>query len=107
MLIIVFSNKEGQDIMQNARPTYTHSYEIMIEGHVSGGLSNAFRGLEVKMTPEGHTIIAGQELDQSALFGILLRIRDFGLPLLSVVRRDLMTNKGDLLANTGVNDDHI
>jgi hypothetical protein len=64
-------------------------YRIVVHGHLSGRSAAAFNGLEINLTPEGRTIISGPEMDQSALFGILLRIRDFGIPLLSVNREDL------------------
>lgn len=66
-----------------------YQYRIEIQGQLSESRARAFNGLEVTLTPDGHTIISGQELDQSALFGVLLRIRDLGTPLLSVTRRDL------------------
>ncbi len=66
-----------------------YQYRIEIQGQLSESRARAFSGLEVTLTPDGHTIISGQELDQSALFGVLLRIRDLGTPLLSVTRRDL------------------
>lgn len=93
--------------MQKTYPKHAHDYEITIEGHLGSPLTNAFRGLEVKATPGGRTIISGQELDQSALFGILLRIRDLGLPLLSVVRADLKINMSKLSPTMEMNNDCI
>jgi hypothetical protein len=71
-----------------------YQHRIEIQGHLSERRARAFHGLEVRLTPDGHTILSGQELDQSALFGILLRIRDLGVPLLSVTRTDLRQNEG-------------
>lgn len=66
----------------------THYYEIEIQGQLSRRRIQAFDGLEITLTADGRTIIHGKELDQSALFGILLLIRDMGAPLLSVTNKD-------------------
>ena len=55
-------------------------YNIRLEGHVSEGW---FEGLNTSQTPAGETVISG-EFDQAALHGLLIRIRDLGLVLLSV-----------------------
>ena len=79
--------------MTETRSENVHHYEIEILGHLGDSRVQAFDGLELSLTPEGHTIISGKEMDQAALFGVLLRIRDFGSPLLSVVRRDLLLDE--------------
>lgn len=55
-------------------------YQIRLEGHLS---EDWFDGLTVAAQPEGETIISGQ-MDQAALHGVLARIRDLGLVLLSI-----------------------
>ncbi len=63
-------------------------YEIRVEGILDGHWKNWFEGLRVD--GEGsHTIIAGPLADQAALHGVLNKIRDLGLPLISVRRLDL------------------
>ena len=57
-----------------------HLYQIRLEGHISEGW---FDGLNTSQTPAGETVISG-EFDQAALHGLLIRIRDLGLVLLSV-----------------------
>jgi hypothetical protein len=65
----------------------THDYEIKVRGHLCGRLARAFEELQLTLTPDGHTVISGTDVDQSALFGVLIRIRDCGLPLVAVVRQ--------------------
>ena len=62
-------------------------YQIRIEGHLDERWLRWFEGLDVSQLPEGETIISG-EMDQSALHGILNRIRDLGLELISIQRKD-------------------
>jgi hypothetical protein len=57
-----------------------HRYQIRVEGHVRQGW---FEGLRISQTPAGETVISG-EFDQAALHGLLNRICDLGLVLLSV-----------------------
>ncbi len=62
-------------------------YQIRIEGHLDERWLRWFEGLDVSPLPEGETVISG-EVDQSALHGVLNRIRDLGLELISVQRKD-------------------
>lgn len=55
-------------------------YQIRLEGHVR---TEWFEALTIDLLPQGETVISGQ-MDQAALHGILSRIRDLGLVLLSV-----------------------
>ncbi len=61
-------------------------YEIRITGHLDAHWASWFDGLAV--TQEGHatTVISGLIVDQAALHGVLQRVRDLGLPLVSVIR---------------------
>ena len=74
--------------MTEANSKGAYQYQIKICGHLSGRRARSFEGLEVTQMPDGHTMITGKEVDQSALFGILIRIRDLGIPLHSVNRID-------------------
>ena len=62
-------------------------YEIRIEGHLNDTRLSEFGELFVTTLPEGQTLISGPIADQAQLFGILIRIRDMGVPLLSVNTR--------------------
>ena len=59
-------------------------YEIRIQGHLDRRWEAWFEGLGVRREPEGITVLHGEIRDQAALHGLLQRIRDLGLPLVSV-----------------------
>ena len=60
-------------------------YEIRIAGHLSETWKARFEGLGMRLDPDGETVLSGA-LDQAALHGVLVRIRDLGLRLVSVNR---------------------
>jgi len=60
-------------------------YEIRVAGHLSANWAVRFEGLSMRHEPEGETVLSGM-LDQAALHGVLVRIRDLGLNLISVNR---------------------
>jgi hypothetical protein len=61
-------------------------YAIRIAGHVDASWSEWFDGLTVTHTESGETILYGAVADQAALHGLLARIRDLNLTLVSVTR---------------------
>jgi hypothetical protein len=61
-------------------------YEIRFKGHLSSYRAQMFEGLQMVQGPGGETVLTGPMVDQAALHGILNRIRDLGVPLLSVRR---------------------
>jgi hypothetical protein len=63
-------------------------YEIRVSGVLDPGWSAWFDGLQVTSDEHGQTIIAGPVADQAALHGLLIKVRDLGLELLSVYRTD-------------------
>ena len=63
-------------------------YEIRVNGVLDPRWADWFDGLRVSSDERGQTIIAGPVADQAALHGLLTRIRDLGLELLSVHRTD-------------------
>jgi hypothetical protein len=60
-------------------------YEIRIVGHLSTTWKAHFEGLSMRHDPAGETVLSGT-LDQAGLHGVLARIRDLGLKLVSVNR---------------------
>jgi len=61
-------------------------YEIRIKGHVDDRWSEWFGGLAIHRQEDGTTLLVGPVVDQAALHGVIIRIRDLGVPLLSVSR---------------------
>lgn len=65
----------------------TGAYRITVKGHLSDRWSRSFGDLEMKRMPDGTTVLSGSGVDQAQLHGILARIRDLAIPLLSVTPR--------------------
>ena len=60
-------------------------YEIRIKGHLENRWANWFEGLTITTLDNGETMLTGPVVDQAALHGLLRKVRDLGIPLLSVV----------------------
>jgi hypothetical protein len=63
-------------------------YEIRVKGVLDSRWSTWFEGLQISSDEPGETLIAGPIIDQAALHGVLGKIRDLALPLISVRRID-------------------
>jgi hypothetical protein len=61
-------------------------YEIRLKGHLDARWATWFDGLTLATCSDGTTTIRGPVVDQAALHGLLHRVRDLGLPLISVTR---------------------
>jgi len=59
-------------------------YQIRVKGHLGQEWSAWFDGLTITNIEQGEAILSGVIVDQAALFGVLLKIRDLGLPLLAI-----------------------
>ena len=60
-------------------------YEIRIKGHLDNRWANWFEGLTITALDNGETLLTGPVVDQAALHSLLRKVRDLGLPLLSVI----------------------
>ena len=63
-------------------------YEIRLRGHLDARWSDWFDGLSFTHASDGTTVIHGLLADQAALHGLLGKVRDLGLPLVSVIHID-------------------
>ena len=61
-------------------------YEIRIKGHLDDRWADWFEGLTITLEDNGDTLLTGPVVDQAALHGLLRKVRDLGIPLLSVNR---------------------
>jgi hypothetical protein len=59
-------------------------YEIRLKGHLDARWANQFEGLTITLEEDGNTLITGPVIDQAALHGLLKKIRNLGIPLISV-----------------------
>jgi hypothetical protein len=69
-------------------------YEIRLKGHLAARWAAWFDGMSLTREGDGTTLIHGPVVDQAALHGLLQRVRDLGLPLLSVTQVDSMQKSG-------------
>lgn len=70
-------------------------YEIRIKGRIDKRWAAWFDGLTVTNTEDGETVLVGPVIDQTALHGLLAKVRDLNLPLLSVRRIKLESQTGE------------
>jgi len=60
------------------------AYQIRIQGHLGSEWTDWFEGLTLTLEDNGETLLSGSVGDQAALHGLLRKVRDLGMPLLSV-----------------------
>lgn len=60
-------------------------YELRIEGHLNDRWADWFEGLTLIREDSGDTVLTGPVVDQAALHGLLRKVRDLGMPLISVI----------------------
>jgi hypothetical protein len=67
-------------------PSQEMVYQIRIKGHLGREWADWFEGLAITLDDNGDTLLTGPVVDQAALHGLLRKVRDVGIPLISVVR---------------------
>jgi len=75
--------------MSNKRNSKTDSsqpmvYQIRLKGYLGSQWTDWFEGLTITLKDNGDTLLTGPVIDQAALHGLLKKVRDLGLPLVSV-----------------------
>src|SRR5574341_2330249 len=72
----------------NSDPTTNPSqavvYQIRLKGHLGSQWTDWFEGLTITLEEDGNTLLTGPVIDQAALHGLLKKVRDLGMPLVSV-----------------------
>jgi hypothetical protein len=63
------------------------AYQIRIKGHLGRQWTDWFGGLAITLEDNGDTLLTGLIVDQAALHGLLRKVRDLGMPLVSVSSR--------------------
>jgi hypothetical protein len=80
--------REGAGMANEHLPTKDSGepvvYQLRVKGHLGAQWGAWFGGMTVTQTANGETLITGLVADQAALYGLLRKVRDLGLPLLSV-----------------------
>jgi len=67
-------------------PIQTIVYQIRLKGHLSHQWTEWFEGLTITLEEDGNTLLTGPVIDPAALHGLLKKVRDLGMPLVSVNR---------------------
>ena len=65
-------------------PNHPVIYQIRLKGHLDDRWAGWFGGLNITLEDDGDTLLTGPVPDQAALFGLLRRVRDLGMQLISV-----------------------
>ena len=79
-------------------------YEIRLKGHLDNRWAESFEHMSFTHTSDGTTILSGPVVDQAALYGLLRKVRDLGLPLIAVNQVDpKQANRPDVNADTDHN----
>ena len=76
-------------------------YEIYLQGHLAGRWAKHFGDVSITLEKNGLTRLTCKVVDQAALFGLLNKVRDLGLPLLSVRCIDPEQSSVQTQTNTG------
>ncbi len=74
------------EIGRKPEPNQPATYQIRIKGHLDSQWTDWFEGFTITMEEDGNTLLTGVVPDQAALHGLLKKIRDLGMPLVSVVQ---------------------
>ena len=84
----MWSEEHGKETSHNpgteTDPRQPVIYQIRVKSHLSSAWTDWFEGLTITQEEDGDTLLTGSVIDQAALHGLLKKVRDLGMPLLSV-----------------------
>jgi hypothetical protein len=86
----------SNELGQRTDPNEPMTYQIRIKGHLDGQWTDWFEGLTITLEDNGDTLLTGLVIDQAALHGLLKKVRDLGMPLVSVNCVELGAAKSDV-----------
>lgn len=70
----------------NTQPAQPSVYQIRVQGHLGCQWTEWFEHMTIRQEANGETTVTGPVIDQAALHGLLTKVRNLGLPLLSITR---------------------
>jgi hypothetical protein len=76
----------SDSFIPKTNPAQPVIYQIRIKGHLGQQWTDWFEGLSIALEADGDTLLTGSVIDQAALHGLLKKVRDLGMPLISVIR---------------------
>ena len=76
----------SNDLEPETDPGQPTIYQIRVQSHLGSDWTDWFEGLTIALEDNGDTLLTGPVIDQAALHGLLKKVRDLGMPLLSVIR---------------------
>jgi len=85
-----------------AQPTI---YQIRVRSHLGSDWTDWFGGLTITLEDDGNTLLTGPVVDQAALYGVLKKVRDLGMPLVSV--NPVQSNETQLDNEEKINEENI
>ena len=76
----------SNEINSEIDPGQPTVYQIRLKGHLGRQWTDWFEGLAITLEDNGDMLLTGSVVDQAALHGLLKKVRDLGMPLVSVIR---------------------
>ncbi len=74
----------ANELEPKPEPSDRMVYQIRIKGHLDSQWTDWFEGMTITLEENGDTLLTGPVIDQAALHGLLKKVRDLGMPLVSV-----------------------
>jgi hypothetical protein len=74
----------SNELSPKTDPSQPVVYQIRVKGHLGHEWTDWFEGLTIMLEEDGDTLLTGPVIDQAALHGLLKKVRDLGMPLVSV-----------------------